>query len=156
MTDPSTAELTEAGEVGLAGEALAEDEQRLGPLPGPPAVGRVGEELVDDLLIAQRLVHAAAHVRLAQLDDRAVLQRHPDVAAVVARILIVGIDDVGDLARQREDARIARLLIAELRQARVAVVETDRHAEGHGERSEERRVGKECVSTGRSGWSPYH
>src|SRR3546814_10188171 len=23
-------------------------------------------------------------------------------------------------------------------------------------RSEERRVGKECVSTGRSGWSPYH
>src|SRR3546814_704775 len=126
MTDPSTAELTEAGEVGLAGEALAEDEQRLGPLPGPPAVGRVGEELVDDLLIAQRLVHAAAHVRLAQLDDRAVLQRHPDVAAVVARILVVGIDDVGDLARQREDARIARLLIAELRQARVAVVETDR------------------------------
>src|SRR3546814_12198212 len=24
------------------------------------------------------------------------------------------------------------------------------------ERSEERRVGKECVRTGRSGWSPYH
>src|SRR3546814_15068841 len=24
------------------------------------------------------------------------------------------------------------------------------------ERSEERRVGKECVSTCRSGWSPYH
>src|SRR3546814_13762794 len=23
-------------------------------------------------------------------------------------------------------------------------------------RSEERRVGKECVSTGRSGWSPYY
>src|SRR3546814_16948025 len=23
-------------------------------------------------------------------------------------------------------------------------------------RSEERRVGKECVSTGRTGWSPYH
>src|SRR3546814_13493953 len=83
MTDPSTAELTEAGEVGLAGEALAEDEQLLGPLPGPPAVGRVGEELVDDLPIAQRLVHAAAPVRLAQLDDRAVLQRPPDVAAVV-------------------------------------------------------------------------
>src|SRR3546814_13965664 len=27
---------------------------------------------------------------------------------------------------------------------------------GHGERSEERRVGKECVSTCRSRWSPYH
>src|SRR3546814_993319 len=25
-----------------------------------------------------------------------------------------------------------------------------------GNRSEERRVGKECVSTGRSRWSPYH
>src|SRR3546814_16815366 len=25
-----------------------------------------------------------------------------------------------------------------------------------GERSEERRVGKECVSTGRYRWSPYH
>src|SRR3546814_11879222 len=27
---------------------------------------------------------------------------------------------------------------------------------GLGKRSEERRVGKECVSTGRSRWSPYH
>src|SRR3546814_17005485 len=26
----------------------------------------------------------------------------------------------------------------------------------HGKRSEERRVGKECVSTCRSRWSPYH
>src|SRR3546814_7787086 len=30
----------------------------------------------------------------------------------------------------------------------------DLHAEG--DRSEERRVGKECVSTCRSRWSPYH
>src|SRR3546814_15923517 len=29
-------------------------------------------------------------------------------------------------------------------------------AENSGERSEERRVGKECVSTCRSRWSPYH
>src|SRR3546814_15577828 len=29
-------------------------------------------------------------------------------------------------------------------------------AEGMDERSEERRVGKECVSTGRSRWWPYH
>src|SRR3546814_14285363 len=27
---------------------------------------------------------------------------------------------------------------------------------GHSPRSEERRVGKECVSTCRSRWSPYH
>src|SRR3546814_16609466 len=30
------------------------------------------------------------------------------------------------------------------------------HANGHAHRSEERRVGKECVSTCRSRWSPYH
>src|SRR3546814_5044830 len=28
--------------------------------------------------------------------------------------------------------------------------------QGHRQRSEERRVGKECVSTCRSRWSPYH
>src|SRR3546814_18638552 len=33
---------------------------------------------------------------------------------------------------------------------RAVVVEQD------GLRAEERRVGKECVSTCRSGWSPYH
>src|SRR3546814_2259585 len=31
-----------------------------------------------------------------------------------------------------------------------------RRAVGAGRRSEERRVGKECVSTCRSSWSPYH
>src|SRR3546814_8769144 len=30
------------------------------------------------------------------------------------------------------------------------------HANCVGQRSEERRVGKECVSTCRSRWSPYH
>src|SRR3546814_13001524 len=46
------------------------------------------------------------------------------------------------------------------------VVDTGLHAKGwsreqaqhylHDNRSEERRVGKECVSTCRSRWSPYH
>src|SRR3546814_14796106 len=31
-----------------------------------------------------------------------------------------------------------------------------RHEQVNGRRSEERRVGKECVSTCRSRWSPYH
>src|SRR3546814_17736129 len=31
-----------------------------------------------------------------------------------------------------------------------------RHDDEYWRRSEERRVGKECVSTCRSGWSPYH
>src|SRR3546814_16984633 len=41
-----------------------------------------------------------------------------------------------------------------------ALAETNRPpfalAEAESERSEERRVGKECVSTCRSRWSPYH
>src|SRR3546814_18377870 len=37
-----------------------------------------------------------------------------------------------------------------LRHAIIVVVEIE------GVRSEERRVGKECVSTSRSRWSPYH
>src|SRR3546814_1345254 len=32
----------------------------------------------------------------------------------------------------------------------------DRHCRSQEHRSEERRVGKECVSTCRSRWSPYH
>src|SRR5690606_13467629 len=130
MTDPSAAELAEAGEVGLAGEVLAEGEQLLCALARPASVRGIGMELGDDLRVIERLMPAAAHVRLAQLDDAAVLQRHADVAAVVARVLVVGIDDVGDFSREREDARVARLVVAELRQARVALVEADRHAVG--------------------------
>src|SRR3546814_3874883 len=53
---------------------------------------------------------------------------------------------------------------ADLRSLRDAPAEPaahggrDRFPEGRlgGDRSEERRVGKECVSTCRSRWSPYH
>src|SRR3546814_13467427 len=39
----------------------------------------------------------------------------------------------------------------------VALVDGGRHAiSASDDRSEERRVGKECVSTCRSRWSPYH
>src|SRR3546814_18300578 len=41
-----------------------------------------------------------------------------------------------------------------LEAARVTVSYTGRIVDGS--RSEERRVGEECVSTGRSRWSPYH
>src|SRR3546814_5710271 len=42
------------------------------------------------------------------------------------------------------------------RQARAALEQERRGAIPHDPRSEERRVGKECVSTCRSRWSPYH
>src|SRR3546814_8947938 len=37
----------------------------------------------------------------------------------------------------------------------LQIVDDFRHSQ-HAVRSEERRVGKECVSTCRSRWSPYH
>src|SRR3546814_1068898 len=51
-----------------------------------------------------------------------------------------------DLGRQCRGAAGGRLLAVEIGQA----------LDGDGTRSEERRVGKECVSTCRSRWSPYH
>src|SRR3546814_13436988 len=47
-------------------------------------------------------------------------------------------------------AEVARILVAAFGGDRL-----DRQARGL-QRSEERRVGKECVSTCRSRWSPYH
>src|SRR3546814_15552820 len=38
----------------------------------------------------------------------------------------------------------------------LGTAEVRDHAGKDGQRSEERRVGKECVSTCRSRWSPYH
>src|SRR3546814_18905518 len=55
---------------------------------------------------------------------------------------------------QEEVARIARLLGDLAGQRGLPGTPADHGVRG--ERSEERRVGKECVSTCRSRWSPYH
>src|SRR3546814_11940660 len=49
--------------------------------------------------------------------------------------------------------RFDQIMVAANRQA-LGI--SQRLLEARGERSEERRVGKECVSTCRSRWSPYH
>src|SRR3546814_19225308 len=52
--------------------------------------------------------------------------------------------------------------IRQVHAARILVIQESNMANlvkdliAQGLRSEERRVGKECVSTGRSRWSPYH
>src|SRR3546814_6983255 len=61
-------------------------------------------------------------------------------AAVLALKAGVDIDMMADAYRKG--------LPVALKQGRVTMAEIDR--------SEERRVGKECVSTCRSRWSPYH
>src|SRR3546814_1169884 len=50
----------------------------------------------------------------------------------------------------------ASVLTAEKETARWFEVLLAETADKQGKRSEERRVGKECVSTCRSRWSPYH
>src|SRR3546814_2334017 len=62
-----------------------------------------------------------------------------------------------DLCRCSQDRRPSPPRLALARPAKPAAREqaADRPAQA-GSRSEERRVGKECVSTCRSRWSPYH
>src|SRR3546814_10985767 len=50
----------------------------------------------------------------------------------------------------------AAMLAAMVEEADIVVRCLKRLDLGRDERSEERRVGKECVSTCRSRWSPYH
>src|SRR3546814_6729573 len=57
------------------------------------------------------------------------------------------------LARARKQAAYA--LIADLSTEQVQALD-QLFDDAGGMRSEERRVGKECVSTCRSRWSPYH
>src|SRR3546814_1503618 len=61
------------------------------------------------------------------------------------------LDELGD----RLQAQQAQLEQLREEQEQALSDLKDQHAQ-RGDRSEERRVGKECVSTCRSRWSPYH
>src|SRR3546814_18777910 len=71
------------------------------------------------------------------------------------------VDDVGDRGRRQADGVARQLRAIQTRRGsdlagvqaeqRFAVIEA-----GQADSSEERRVGKECVSTGRYLWEPYH
>src|SRR3546814_15113756 len=68
-------------------------------------------------------------------------------------------DTIADtLARARHYGQRAVDAIGGFRasQAKSALTEAVAFAVARAYRSEERRVGKECVSPGRSRWSPYH
>src|SRR3546814_14613414 len=77
---------------------------------------------------------------------------HPDGAGIglaVADQRVIVIDAVEPIARR---GRVERAIPIGDRGA----AHPRRRRVGMGLRSEERRVGKECVSTCRSRWSPYH
>src|SRR3546814_7939862 len=99
-----------------------------------------------DLLRDDLAVLLAPHDR-DDVDER--FARHDHARRVHAPLALEvletdgGVEDrLGLGIRLDEGAELGRLLVA-----RVLAVE---------HRSEERRVGKECVSTCRSRWSPYH
>src|SRR3546814_7115851 len=71
------------------------------------------------------------------------------VAATADRQVIADRDGERLAGGGRADALRASTAGIGIEAARRAVVEAE-------DRSEERRVGKECVSTCRSRWSPYH
>src|SRR3546814_3110747 len=60
------------------------------------------------------------------------------------------------LARRGFHFDLARFTELEARRKRLQGETEQLQAERNSGRSEERRVGKECVSTCRSRWSPYH
>src|SRR3546814_12400087 len=130
----------------------------------------------------RRLIEAMLNSRKVNPDTRSELEEylgdivrgelHPDDARYVAALARrLGFDDVGTAAEagavpdademdeETVEDLTQRALAAE---ARVRELEDRLAAEGQvaqalaGVRSEERSVGKECVSTCRSRWSPYH
>src|SRR3546814_14249326 len=71
-------------------------------------------------------------------------------------LLGAGVQMTGDVAAY-EKAKLRILNGAHSSLAYIGLaLGHDSVADAMGDRSEERRVGKECVSTCRSRWSPYH
>ena len=82
---------------------------------------------------------SAAHMGLLKFADRTVGQGGDKLAGEIVGILVVGIDDVADLRGELPHRRIGDPLFGELRQARLPVEESQRHADGRGEL---RRIGR--------------
>src|SRR3546814_975328 len=101
-------------------------------------VRRAVETVVDDAVVQPDLV--AADRRLDAADQVQVLAEHrrlldDALAPQGAFVAVPALAIAGQPRRDRPDPPVER---------------------GRNFRSEERRVGKECVSTCRSRWSPYH
>src|SRR3546814_5471312 len=64
--------------------------------------------------------------------------------------------EAGNVAAEKELMKQMDRLRQRDQQQQIAPAPTKSTKLGKKERSEERRVGKECVSTCRSRWSPYH
>src|SRR3546814_5407870 len=78
-----------------------------------------------------------------------------DLVVVAVQGHIGAVARVAHHERPQEHHQVALGALARV-VAEQGAQQRDRAQARHGVRSEERRVGKECVSTCRSRWSPYH
>src|SRR3546814_19502192 len=94
---------------------------------------------------------------------RAILESADRLQGLIDNILDLAISDAGALELDIQPVEVKALVDAEVAAKADMLAEKQldlnvrvRANAGRIERSEERRVGKECVSTCRSRWSPYN
>src|SRR5262249_22372727 len=103
-----------SGQIDRAAEAArCEVDKAGGAFGGPAAVGAVEPELLLEVRTRQRLVRAAAEMRLALLVHLAVLHPHAHVAGELIGVRVVGVDLVAHLGGDRTQPRVAHALLGE-------------------------------------------
>src|SRR3954454_14493592 len=91
-------------------------QQRQRPLRArgvPSAVAGIEHEFLLDVVAGERLVGAAAQMRLALLDDATVGKQRADMSGEIVGIRILRIDPVAHLRRKREHIRLLHRVVGE-------------------------------------------
>src|SRR3546814_2069582 len=91
-------------------EAGGEVGQRIRGARGPSGEGEVGTRFGEQVVAAHRLAGAAAKLALALLHHPPIGELGADVAGVVGRIFVVGIDDVADLRSEEHTSELQSLM----------------------------------------------
>src|SRR3546814_7298988 len=133
----------------LGWEAMAEALKRLNLHDDDALMAAIALKRVDDVAVMEALMPGSA--------GQAGVQPPPQRQAIPIKRLTPGVAfDLAECCPPIPGDRIAGLR-REGAGIEVHTIPCERLADGvDADRSEERRVGKECVSTCRSRWSPYH
>src|SRR3546814_8053154 len=102
----------------------------------------------------EQLDPVAAVRHIAEKKATAFLHDATDELVIAADTIVVIDGQV--LGKPSDQAQATDMLMRLSGRAHEVITAVALLHKGHVERSEERRVGKECVSTCRSRWSPYH
>src|SRR3546814_19328095 len=111
------------------------------------AVGQL--EIAERLLVPRTVIDRAGGDTLLDALEESGIARHRGATLALPIRVKISLAEVGlaHLARQKPVV-VLRLFVGQSLQIRLQL--------GDARRSEERRVGKECVSTCRSRWAPCH